>query len=419
MSHVCALLRRNLIGYSIRDAKLPLDKLIFPALKTSDDPDACLKSIQNRLLGSTVDSVGRHGKYFWMRFQNADHGIYQEPTVMMMHFGMTGMIKLQNIDSHMIFMENGGDKKVLKKKLMSVAVSDRIEETIKTEIIKGEVNEDLDTKSTLESEWPPRFTKFELVFELKGQPSSENHVVNFAFTDPRRLARVRFLTGPEYSTDEKLLLQEPLKSLGPDYSKKIDFEKVSKFVSGDPDPDHHGRPRLPLLEFSRLVLSRKKPIKSLLLDQDQFAGIGNWVSDEILHRAQIYPGEVISSKISDPSHEVLERLYNAIIFVMEESVRVEGNVHEFPDNWLMLYRWGKGRKDKQKTKEGYTVEYETIGGRTSCYVPALQKPLKRERDNTSQEETKKSKTVKKSKIVKKETDNSEEKTVRRSSRRGN
>lgn len=391
VAHVCALLRRNILGYSIRETKLNLDKLIFPTLKAAEDTEVALKDISTRILGSTVEKVGRHGKYFWIRLQKPK----LDPTVMLMHFGMTGMVKLRNVDSHMIFMENGGDKKVLKGKQTSVGLDKGVEEQVKIEILEGTPDSDLEGKSCLEAEWPPRFTKFELVFDKDNESGTEKHVLDFAFTDPRRLGRVRFLTGPQYATDEQLLLEEPLNALGPDYSKSPEFKEVAEFVTGDPDPDHHGRPRPTLEEFSKLVLSRKKPIKALLLDQDQFAGIGNWVSDEILYHAQIYPGEVISNKISDASSEVLKRLYNAIIYIMEESVRVEGDVHQFPDNWLMLYRWGKGRKQpKAKTKQGYTVDHETIGGRTSCFVPELQKPLKKvkvKEDSEGEEKPKRSK----------------------------
>lgn len=382
-----------------------MDKLVFPQLKTEENPESMLKLFDEQLLGAKVASVGRHGKYFWLRLVKA----HRDPTVMLMHFGMTGMVKLRNVDSHLIFMENGGDKKVMKEvqrvEQEKLTMKDNVEqlkevnEVVKVELEGDELKETVvkiektpggsrsltEAKTDEESEsteWPPRFTKFEIVFE-----NSDAHpqILDFAFTDPRRLGRVRFLTGPQYLTDEQLLLEDPLKSLGPDYSKDpekaLDINKEKVFVSGDPDPDHHGRPRLSLDEFCLLVLSRKKPIKSLLLDQDQFAGIGNWVSDEILYQARIHPGEMISSKISDPSSEHLRRLYDAIIYVMEESVRVEGNVREFPDDWLMLFRWGKGRKEKPKTKQGYSVEYETIGGRTSCFVPELQKPLKRERND--------------------------------------
>jgi hypothetical protein len=51
-----------------------------------------------------------------------------------------------------------------------------------------------------------------------------------------------------------------------------------------------------------------------------------------------------------------------------------GNTAAFPEDWLMLHRWGKRRKNEvQKTADGHALDHITVGGRTSCYVPALQK----------------------------------------------
>lgn len=357
---------------------MSLDTLIFPALKAASDPEMMLLELKKTVEGTNVESVGRHGKYFWIRFQNGKC----VPTVMLMHFGMTGMVKIRDVESHMIFMENGGDKKVLRAKeaLKEVKVEDsEISKSVTKKLSKYESDAD----SEVGADWPPKFTKFELVFENGGK------TLDFSFTDPRRLGRVRFLTGPEYATDELLLLQEPLRALGPDYSKRAENSENSEnseksdesFVFGDPDPCHHGRPRLSLKQFGQLVLSRKKAIKSLLLDQDCFAGIGNWVGDEVLFQARIHPTEILSSKVRDPVDPVIEKLYNAIIFVMEESVRVEGKALLLPEDWLMLHRWGKGRKVKATTNDGYTVDHVTVGGRTSCFVPELQKPLKGEEEN--------------------------------------
>lgn len=261
---------------------------------------------------------------------------------MLMHFGMTGNIKIKGLKSHMIFLEGGGDKK------------------LKEEMENG-------TKDESEPEWPPRFTKFDMV--LGG--------LELAFTDPRRLARVRVFTGEQYATDENLLTMSPLSELGPDYLKSPDAKPITDFTFGDPDPDHHGRPRLDFELFSQLLLKKKKPIKSFLLDQAFFAGVGNWVSDEILYHAKIYPAENISEKIDDPNDPVIKALYDAIIYVMEECVRVEGNARSFPETWLMIHRWGKGRKGPKAKVGEHPVDHVTVGGRTSCFVPFVQKPLKR------------------------------------------
>ena len=92
------------------------------------------------------------------------------------------------------------------------------------------------------------------------------------------------------------------------------------------------------------------------MDQAYFAGVGNWVADEVLFQAHIHPNEIISSKISkdlEYVHPVIKQLYDSLIYVCEEAVRVEGDVAKFPDDWLMLHRWGKGRKEKENTKWVY------------------------------------------------------------------
>lgn len=334
-----------------------------------------------------MKSVGRHGKYFWLRLEKDQ----QPPTVMLMHFGMTGMVKLQNVDSHLIFMENGGDKKVMEQS-KELKTEDSATGTVEQEL-KSKIASKKASKEGKESqEWPPRFTKFELFFSeeprIKKEDNGEKTLnpVKLAFTDPRRLGRVRVLVGEDISNDEELLKQEPLKSLGPDYSKDPEKSKpLTDFKFGDPDPSLHERPRLSQREFGELILSKKKAIKSILLEQELFAGVGNWVSDEILYHAQIHPNETLSKKLEDPEDPVLKKLYESLIYVMQESVKVEGDVKQFPDHWLMLYRWGKGRKEKAKTKAGHPVDHVTVGGRTSCFVPAVQKPLKKAESKGSQE----------------------------------
>ena len=58
-------------------------------------------------------------------------------------------------------------------------------------------------------------------------------------------------------------------------------------------------------------------------------------------------------------HPVIQQLYDSLI-MCEEAVRVEGDVAKFPDDWLMLHRWGKGRKEK-KTPNGYILDHITVG----------------------------------------------------------
>lgn len=355
MAHVCALLKRNVLGFRIKNVNLSLDTLLFPILKESKHPDAELEDIKSKLLGSRIDSVGRHGKYFWLRLTKEE---VPKLRVLLMHFGMTGMIKIRNVKSHLVFMENGGDKKILKE--------------------LNEPKKEGDVKVEIDHEWPPRFSKFEMDL------AKDDFKLEISFADPRRLGRVRLISDELASTDEGLLQLPPLDALGPDYSKSKVLKKDSDdFVFGDPDPCNHGRPRLSLLDFNELILSKKKPIKSLLLDQAYFAGVGNWVADEVLFHAKLHPNEIISSKIENNHgtvHPVVQGLYESLIYVCEEAVKCEGDSKKFPSHWLMLHRWGKARKNqgKAKTKEGFVLDHITVGGRTSCYAPEVQRLLKKE-----------------------------------------
>lgn len=379
MAHVCAMLRRHIIGAKITKAILNNDRLLFPALKEVEKPENFLQDFEKKLNRSQITSIGRHGKYFWLRL----HLESNSPGVLLMHFGMTGMIRIKQLVSHLVVMENGGDKAVLKE-IKSETPEDNPSlgsEEVKKEEEQGDEKLKSPEEILLEEdcanvEWPPKYTKFELELNRDGR------VYNFAFTDPRRLGRIRFLEGPTVETDAKLLDQKPLAQLGPDYSKPRTIDKqTDDFVYGDPDPDNHGRPRLDFKDFLKLVMSKKKAIKSLLLEQEFFAGVGNWVADEILFHAKIYPGEVLNSVLvdEDDRETILKRLYDSLIYVTEYTVKVEANVRKFPKNWLMLYRWGKRRKNQPNalTNDGYEVSHVTVGGRTSSFVPEIQVPLRK------------------------------------------
>ena len=372
---MCALLKRNILEYEIVDVDCVVDNLVFAFLKGADNEEEEIAKFRGSILHGRVSAVGRHGKYFWIRVVPRGS---KESVVLLMHFGMTGMVKMRDVYSHLTIMENGGDKKVLPE-LKEDVKDEKVKvkrETIEVNKEKAQMEmETMEVKGdkVIDEPWPPKFVKLSMTLR------KNDSTIEWVFVDPRRLARIRLLSGKGVQTDEELLKQPPLDVLGPDYSKPITVPKeIGPY--GDPDPDNHGRAILSIDEFNKLVLTKKKPIKSLLLEQKFFCGIGNWVADEIIYHSRLHPEEVLSSKLTlqEEIDPVIQKLYDSIIYVCKEAVRVEGNVREFPDDWLMIFRWGKGRKGpRPKTKDGYDVDYITVGGRTSCFVPKLQAPLKR------------------------------------------
>src|SRR5260221_8954166 len=52
---------------------------------------------------------------------------------------------------------------------------------------------------------------------------------------------------------------------------------------------------LPTASELRAALARRRaPIKSVLLDQGLFAGVGNWIADEVLYQAGLRPQRLAS-----------------------------------------------------------------------------------------------------------------------------
>ena len=125
-------------------------------------------------------------------------------------------------------------------------------------------------------------------------------------------------------------------------------------------------------DFTRDLLSqflnrrKKSPIKAVLLMQERFPGIGNWLADEILWRARIRPacpaGRIKGIKLT--------HLFQNIKGVCGDAMRIIApDWGEPPANWLFLHRW-KNNGICPKTKK--PLLRETIGGRTTCWSPAWQ-----------------------------------------------
>ncbi|KAG5991537.1 hypothetical protein E4U54_003866 [Claviceps lovelessii] len=189
------------------------------------------------------------------------------------------------------------------------------------------------------AQWPPKFWKFHLTTD--GEPATE-----VAFTDARRFGRVRLVDCP----GADIRKYSPLKENGPD--PVIDTERFTEDYLRDK------------------MKARHVPIKALLLDQAMISGIGNWVADETLYQAKLHP-EQYSDTFSDVE---IQRLYEAIRYVCQTAVDKLGNSDEFPPHWLFDHRWGKGGKGApSQLPNGEKISFITVGGRTSCFAPGVQK----------------------------------------------
>ncbi|KAL7139917.1 hypothetical protein ABFS83_09G085500 [Erythranthe nasuta] len=176
-------------------------------------------------------------------------------------------------------------------------------------------------------EWPSKYSK--LFVEL-------DDGLEFSFTDKRRFAKVRLLDNP--------VSVPPISELGPDALKE------PMTVDG--------------LNSS---LSKKKiGIKALLLDQSFISGIGNWMADEVLYQAKIHPQQAASSL----SKENCATLLKCINEVTEKAMEVGADSSQFPSNWIFHSR---DKKPGKAFVDGKEIEFINAGGRTTAYVPELQK----------------------------------------------
>lgn len=112
----------------------------------------------------------------------------------------------------------------------------------------------------------------------------------------------------------------------------------------------------------------KSPLKAVLLMQERFPGVGNWMADEILWRAELHPARRAGGL--DPGER--RRLYHWLRWVCRESMRlVAPNFDDPPATWLFTHRWSDGGICP---RTGHALVRETIGGRTTCWSPGRQRP---------------------------------------------
>lgn len=120
---------------------------------------------------------------------------------------------------------------------------------------------------------------------------------------------------------------------------------------------------------------RRAPIKAVLLMQEQFPGIGNWMADEILWRAAIHPRRPAGSLTSAETR----MLWRQTRLVCRQALRVIAGTGDhlpadlnvgIPPYWLFKHRWERGGRCP---KTGQRLAHATIGGRTTCWSPARQR----------------------------------------------
>ena len=176
-----------------------------------------------------------------------------------------------------------------------------------------------------------------------------------ALSDLRKFAKVLL-----WPTD-KLSELEDINNLGPDpTAENFDFNKFQERLT-------------PLAAR----LSRKKgKIKTILMDQSVFAGIGNIYSDEILWLAGIHPLRQVSSL----TQEEMKSIFISTKKILKRALEARGTSdsdYRDPSGKKggyqeMLYVYGLEGEKCQK-KDGGVIARLKIGGRSAHFCPVHQK----------------------------------------------
>lgn len=177
------------------------------------------------------------------------------------------------------------------------------------------------------------------------QPRSHDHLVlrtashSLIFRDPRLFGRVRFALSP----------------------------RAPPWWSQLPPPIHS--PKFTAAYLRKICARRaRSPLKALLLMQQFFPGIGNWMADEVLWQALLCP-RTPPGRLSPKSISLLHTRLRQICRI---SLRLIGHDYSNPPRtWLYRHRWRPGGSCPRCHRR---LSRAPIGGRTTCWCPTCQPP---------------------------------------------
>lgn len=182
-------------------------------------------------------------------------------------------------------------------------------------------------------------------------PGRHDHLVlvtsrhALVFTDPRMFGRVDFHVGPDLPTWWARIAPSI-------QSDAFTVEAVADF----------------------LRRRSRAPIKAVLLMQERFPGIGNWMADEILWRASLHPARPAGSLTAKEVRALWRESRHVCALALDaiagrgDTLPADLNVG-IPSTWLFHHRWEDGGVCPRTKRP---LMRATIGGRTTCWSPARQ-----------------------------------------------
>lgn len=217
----------------------------------------------------------------------------------------------------------------------------------------------------------------QLVYHANGKQATFGHPIPFAGTIlPAKTTHVIFTF-----SDGSVLYFNDMRKFG--YIKVVKTDEVEKLKvirEFGPEPfvgqTSLGQALLTLEKFKDIISRKKQPIKLVLMDQAQIAGVGNIYANEALFLAKIHP----QKKANELSIRELEKLYQTLLQVLKEGIKYGGSSENSYVNAL-------GEKGKMQehfrvyakqgkpcpNKCGGVIKRIALGGRGTFFCESCQK----------------------------------------------
>ena len=191
----------------------------------------------------------------------------------------------------------------------------------------------------------PRIYKYALTFSNKNRKSSSTIYIK----DRRRFSSINVYTKEEHDV--------ALHQIGVD------------ILSADFTLDY----------FQSILVSRKRNICALLMDQTLCAGLGNYIKNEALYLAKVSP----LRKSNDLQADEINALWKSIRWVSfsnvlswfeDYNIRVPAKIKARCPSDQLLVPYMYFVYNREKDRKGNPVKFiKSCGGRRTYYVPKLQK----------------------------------------------
>lgn len=203
------------------------------------------------------------------------------------------------------------------------------------------------------------------------------HPIPFAGTTlPAKTTHVIFT----FSDNSKLYYNDVRKFGWIKVIKTSEVEDLSIIKEFGPEPPvakaMEGKALLTLEKFKEIVSRKKSPVKLVLMDQSQIAGVGNIYANEALFLAKINP----QKKANELGDNQLEKLYESLLAVLKEGIKYGGSSEnayvnalgekgQMQEHFRVYARPGKPCPNKC----GGIIKRIALGGRGTFFCPVCQK----------------------------------------------